>query len=99
MDNVIELTLSGTPNQMMFLYNDVLYVVNNANSLADACHAISKNEGIRPDLYAPFENVLLANQRKRSKYTWLKRQGYRRISSSSLTELDELIVRHFGLSV
>ena len=94
---VIEITLSGTPNQMAFLHRDTLYLVHNANSLADACHAIAYKEGIKPGFYAPFEASLLAQQRKHHKYKWLKQRGYRRISGSSLGELDEIILRHHGL--
>ena len=94
---VIEITLNGTPNQMAFLHMDTLYLVHNANSLADACHAIADKEGVKPSFYAPFEALLIAQQRKHHKYKWLKQRGYRRISGSSLSELDEIIARHHGL--
>jgi len=95
--NVIEIILNGTPNQMAFLHMDTLYLVHNANSLADACHAIADSEGVKPGYYAPFEALLIAQQRKLHKYKWLKQQGYRRISNASLNELDEIIARHHGL--
>lgn len=94
---VIEITLNGTPNQMAFLYMDTVYVVHNANSLADAQHAIADKEGIYTFERAKFFEVLYAQQRKHHKYKWLRARGYRRISSSSLSELDEIIARHHGL--
>ena len=93
----IELTLNGTPNQMAFIHMDTLYLVHNANSLADACHAIADKEGVKPGYYAPFEALLIAQQRKLHKYKWLKKRGYRRISAASLGELDGLIMKHHGL--
>ena len=93
----IELTLNGTPNQIAFLHMDTLYLVNNANSLADACHAIAEAEGVKPGHYAQFEAVIIARQRKLHKYKWLKKRGHRRISAASLGELDELIMKHHGL--
>lgn len=95
--NVIEITLNGTPNQMAFIHMDTLYLVHNANSLADACHVIADKEGVKPGFYAPFEALLIAQQRKLHKYKWLTQRGYRRISGSSLGELDAIILRHHGL--
>ena len=95
--NVIEITLNGTPNQMAFIHMDTLYLVHNANSLADACHAIVDNEGIHMYERAKFFEVLYAQQRKHHKYKWLRARGYKRISGSSLSELDAIILRHHGL--
>ena len=95
--NVIEITLNGTPNQMAFLHMDTLYLVHNANSLADACHAIADNEGVHTYERPRFFELIYTQQRKHHKYKWLKQRGYRRISGSSLGELDEIILRHHGL--
>jgi len=96
-DNVIRIQLNGTPNTMALLYESTLYIVYNANSLAEAQAEIAKSEGVHPNELGVFNARIYAYQLKSNKYKFLKQRGYRKISAAPIGLLDELIVQHFGV--
>ena len=96
-DNVIRIHLNGTPNTMALLYESTLYIVYNANSLADAQAEIAKSEGIPSNELGIFGARIYAYQLKANKYKFLKQRGYRKISTLPVGHLDELIAQHFGV--
>jgi len=101
MDNVIILTLQGPANQMMMLFNDtsnldntVLYVVNNASCYAKAIEAIAINEGITQ---READDIVYQQNGKTYKRAFLKSQGYTMLSQLLVSQLNDLIIKHFGV--
>jgi len=97
-DNVIRITLTGTPNTMALLYESTLYIVRNANSLAEAQQAIAKTEDIPSNELGMFHARIYAYQLKANKYKFLKQRGYTKISTLNIRELDELIAQHYDIA-
>lgn len=99
-NEVITINLDGIRNTMAFLYvkdetnmEGVLYIVNNAKTLAEALWHISGKEG-RLVSYK-----VQRQQLKTFKYKFLKHQGYKKLSKLTLDELNEKIYQHFGVDL
>ena len=102
MDNVITLDLNGPANQMMMLFcrdntvdNTVLYVVNNASCYAKAIEAIAIKEDTTQ---RQVDDLVCQRNGKTFKKAFLKSQGYKMLSALNLSQLNDIILQHFGVS-
>ena len=99
-NEVITINLDSIRNTMAFLYvkdetkmEGVLYIVNNAQSTEDAVWAILLKESTLST------RTLHTQQSKVFKYKFLKHQGYEKLSTLTLDELNEKIYQHFGVDL
>lgn len=98
-NEVITINLDGIRNTMAFLYvkdktkmAGILYIINNAMSLASALSEITFRESIQYD-------EILKQQHKKFKLKFLRHQGYEKLSTLTLDELNEKIYQHFGVEL
>ena len=95
--NVVHLDLKYRDrSQMIMLVNKILYVVSNASCYNAAVEAIAVKEGISPH---EADNLIYTHNCKKGKVEFLQSEGYKKLSSLNMTQLDSLLLKHFNMEV